>query len=135
MRSISYLNNLDIYLKELSPEDSLVVLVENYLAAKRKVEIETDLPDLAEFNTDYCTVNYLYYGSDEVEVNFFQGSFYNRETLKNLLNIKDQIVRLNMQNMPLKKEDLDEMKDIIGKADRIYLMEKIGNVKKARASG
>jgi hypothetical protein len=100
-------NNFDIFINELSPDDSLVVLVENYIAANRKVEIKTDLPGLDEFNTDYCTVNYLFYGTDEVEVNFFQGSFYNRETLKNLLKIKSQIVRLNMQNMPLEKEDLD----------------------------
>jgi len=100
-------NKFEIQLSELATTDSLVLLVENYIEANRKIEIKTDLPDLDEFNTDYCSVNYLFYGTDKVEVNFFQGSFYNRETLKNLLKIKDQVVRLNMQNMPLEKDDLD----------------------------
>lgn len=99
--------DFDIGLNELAAEDSLVELIDEYIATNRKVEIKTDLPDLADFNTDYCTVNYLFYGTDQVEVNFFQGSFYDRETLNKLLLIKDNIVRLNMQNMPLEKEDLD----------------------------
>ncbi len=100
-------SNFDIGIRDLPREDSLAGLIDDYLAENRKVEIKTDLPDLHAYNTDYCTVNYLYYGTDEVEVNFFQASFYKQETLQNLLKIKDHIVRLNMQNMPLEKEDLD----------------------------
>src|SRR5690606_27859504 len=48
-----------------------------------------------------------FHGTDEVEVNFFQGSNYNRENLKKLEKIKTSIVNLNMQGMPLVKEDLD----------------------------
>jgi hypothetical protein len=100
-------SNFDMSIRDLPKEDSLAGLLGDYLSANMKVEIKTDLPDLDAYNTDYCTVNYLYYGTDRVEVNFFQASFYNRETLQRLLKIKDNIVRLNMQNMPLEREDLD----------------------------
>jgi len=100
-------SDFDLQFGELAPEDSLSFLIKNYIAANQSPEIKTDLPDLTEFNTDYCTVQYLYYGSDDVDVNFFQGSFYSRETLEKLLEIKDNIVYLNMQNMPLTIEDMD----------------------------
>ncbi len=100
--------NFDLKISELPKDDSLYLLV-------NKVQSETEppaisdnpLPDLAEFNSNYVTVNTLFPGSDRVQVNFFQGSFYNRENLKRLEKIKDNIVELNMQGMPLEKEDLD----------------------------
>ena len=48
----------------------------------------------------------MFTGSDEIEVTFFQGSFYNTKALKNLEKIKDQVIHLNMQGMPLTKEDI-----------------------------
>jgi len=63
-------------------------------------------PDLKQYNSNYLTVNYLFSGSEEIAVNFFQGSFYKIEQLKNLEKIKDKIVSLNMQGMPITKEDL-----------------------------
>ena len=100
--------NFKIRLNQLAQNDSLSILSKLALpAATPKFEIKSNLPDLKEFNSNYCTVNYLFSGADEVEVNFFQGSFYNHDNLKRLEKIKDQIVILNMQGMPLKKEDLD----------------------------
>ncbi|MBV5312830.1 MAG: chitobiase/beta-hexosaminidase C-terminal domain-containing protein [Prolixibacteraceae bacterium] len=95
-------------LNAMAKEDSLFLLVNKLRSASsQKLVQKTDLPDLEEFNSNYCTTNYLYFGSDEVEVNFFQGSFYKRENLKKLEKIKDKIVSLNMQGMPLAKEDMD----------------------------
>ncbi len=95
-------------LSQLSPGDSLLLMAKNSNpVSNAKFEPKGNLPDLKEFNSNYCSVNYLFHGSDEVEVNFFQGSFYNHDNLKKLEKIKSQIVNLNMQGMPLKKEDLD----------------------------
>lgn len=93
---------------EMANDDSLLILAGSLkkLPGERN-SISTNLPDLAEFNSNYCSANYLYAGSDEAEVNFFQGSFYDRENLKNLAKIKANIVHLNLQGMPLGKEDLD----------------------------
>jgi hypothetical protein len=100
--------NFEIRLNELAANDSLFRLVNNYQdAVNQKAALNFDLPALDEFNSNYCSVNYLFNGSDEVEVNFFQGSNYNRENLKKLEKIKTGVVNLNMQGMPLTKEDLD----------------------------
>ncbi len=95
-------------LNDLPKDDSLYLLAKAVIPEPEQTELpQKDLPDLDEYNTNYCTVNYLFNGSDKVEVNFFQGSFYDRESLKKLGKIKENIVHLDMQGMPLKKEDLD----------------------------
>ena len=100
--------NFEQRINEVAKDDSLYILVNKYQAsASQKASLNFNLPGLEEFNSNYCTVNYLFNGSDEVEVNFFQGANYNRENLKRLEKIKTGIVSLNMQGMPLTKEDID----------------------------
>jgi mono/diheme cytochrome c family protein len=94
-------------ISELAKTDSLAILAMAYKApAKGSGDNKNNAPDLKPYNSSYCTVNYLYNGSEDIEVNFFQGSFYKIEQLKNLEKIKDKIVSLNMQGMPITKEDL-----------------------------
>ena len=99
--------NFKIRLSQLSQNDSLLLLTKNIVPVSNPKFEPKNLPDLKEFNSNYCSTNYLFNGSDEIEINFFQGSFYNHENLKKLEKIKNQIIILNMQGMPLKKEDLD----------------------------
>ncbi len=97
-----------IKLSQLAQNDSLLLLTKKATPiSDPKFEPKSNLPDLKELNSNYCTVNYLFSGADDVEVNFFQGSFYDHENLKKLEKVKDQVVILNMQGMPLKNEDLD----------------------------
>jgi len=92
---------------ELNKADSLYILANNYQAPVEKNKNKANAgPDLSEYNTNYCNVHYVYPGSTQIEVNFFQGSFYNSAQLKNIEKIKEQVVSLNMQGMPLKEEDL-----------------------------
>jgi len=94
-------------ISELAKTDSLAILAMAYKApTKGSSDKKNTAPDLKEYNSNYLTVNYLYNGSEEIEVNFFQGTFYKIEQLKNLEKIKDKIVSLNMQGMPITKEDL-----------------------------
>ena len=94
-------------ISELAKTDSLAILAMAYKApAKGSGDKKNTAPDLKAYNSNYLTVNYLYNGSEEIEVNFFQGTFYKIEQLKNLEKIKDKIVSLNMQGMPITKEDL-----------------------------
>ena len=100
--------SVKIKLSQLAKNDSLFLLTKKATPVSGpKFEPKSNLPDLKELNSNYCTVNYLFSGADAVEVNFFQGSFYNHENLKKLEKVKDLVVILNMQGMPLKKEDLD----------------------------
>ena len=94
-------------ISELAKTDSLAILAMAYKApAKGSGDKINTAPDLKEFNSNYLTVNYLFNGSEDIEVNFFQGTFYKIEQLKNFEKIKDKIVSLNMQGMPITKEDL-----------------------------
>ena len=92
---------------ELEKTDSLYLLAKSYQAPVEKIKNKGNAgPDMSEYNTNYCNVQYIYPGSNLIEVNFFQGSFYDREQLKKLDKIKEQIVSLNMQTMPLQQEDM-----------------------------
>ncbi len=92
---------------ELNKADSLYILANSYQAPVEKNKNKANVgPDISEYNTNYCNVHYVYPGSTLIEVNFFQGSFYNREQLKKLDKIKEQIISLNMQSMPLQQEDV-----------------------------
>jgi mono/diheme cytochrome c family protein len=94
-------------ISELAKTDSLAILAMAYKApTKGSGDKKNNAPDLKQYNSSYLTVNYLFNGSEDIEVNFFQGSFYKTEQLKNLEKIKDNIVSLNMQGMPITKEDL-----------------------------
>lgn len=100
--------NFKTKMNQLAKTDSLYLLANNYvpLAAEKKNQVGS-FPDLSSYNSNYCSVNYLYHGSDQVEVTFFQGSFYNHALLKKLEKLKGQIIHLNMQGMPLKNEDIE----------------------------
>jgi mono/diheme cytochrome c family protein len=72
-------------ISELAKTDSLAILAMAYKApAKGSGENKNNAPDLKQYNSSYLTVNYLFNGSKDIEVNFFQGSFYKTEQLKNL---------------------------------------------------
>jgi hypothetical protein len=101
-------SNFKIRMNELPQGDSIHLLTSKIKPeSDRKVVRMNNLPGLEEFNSNYCTTEYLFNGTDEVEVDFFQGAFYNRSNLKKLEKIKSQIVRLNMQGIPLTTEDLN----------------------------
>jgi len=94
-------------ISELAKTDSLAILAMAYKApTKGSGDNKNNAPDLKQYNSSYLTVNYLFNGSEEIAVNFFQSSFYKIDQLKNLEKIKDKIVSLNMQGMPITKVDL-----------------------------
>ena len=100
--------NFKTKMDQLAKNDSLYLLANSYVpVVAEKKKVVGSFPDLSSYNSNYCSVNYLYHGSDQVAVTFFQGSFYNHALLKNLEKLKDQIIYLNMQGMPLKNEDIE----------------------------
>lgn len=56
--------------------------------------------------TNYRLVNPLAIGSPALGVEFYQASQFKPEQLKELLAVKDQIVSLNLNKMPIRDEDL-----------------------------
>ena len=97
--------DLNKSLKALDKKDSLYILASQYIApnyTNAKAQ-----PSLEAYNNNYVTVKYDFYGSDKINVNFYQGAFYKTAFLEKLSDIKDQIITLNMQNIPLQKKDID----------------------------
>ena len=61
---------------------------------------------IKELNTNYRNVTPLALESPAVGVEFFQAAQFKSEQLKDLLAIKEQVVSLNLNKMPVKDEDL-----------------------------
>lgn len=61
---------------------------------------------IQSYNTDYRIVAPIAKGSPALQVNFFSASAFSLEHLKDLLPIKEQIVQLNLNKMPLKDDGL-----------------------------
>jgi mono/diheme cytochrome c family protein len=97
--------DLNKAMKAFDKKDSLFLLASRYTPPS--FNKATEQPSLEEYNSNYVTVRYDFYGSDKINVNFFQGTFYKTEYLEKLSKIKDQIITLNMQNIPLQKKDMD----------------------------
>ncbi len=101
-------SNFQNKIGDIPSTDSLALLIgQPKKVLVEKFEPKHNLPDLKKYNSNYCTVNYLFNGSDEVEVNFYQGTFYNRDNLKKLSSLSSNIISLNMSGMPLTNDDLD----------------------------
>ena len=97
--------NLNKPLKEFNKRDSLYILATQYIAPN--FDKPKEQANLKDYNSNYVSVQYDFNGSDKINVRFFQAAFYNTENLKKLDKIKEQIISLNLQNMPLQKADID----------------------------
>jgi hypothetical protein len=97
--------NLNKPLKEFNKKDSLYILATQYIAPS--FDKPKEQANLKDYNSNYVSVQYDFNGSDKINVRFFQAAFYNTENLKKLDKIKEQIISLNLQNMPLQKADID----------------------------
>lgn len=95
--------------KDLPPESEL-----NLIAQKIFSTIETDDYDftaaddnkIKSLTNNYRIVYPLAKGSPALGAEFFSGSQFKSEALKDLLPVKSQLVSLNLNKMPLKDEDL-----------------------------
>ncbi len=61
---------------------------------------------LSSLQTPYRNVQALYQGSPALEATYFLAAAYEGESLKELASIKDQLVALKLNNMPVTNEDL-----------------------------
>jgi uncharacterized membrane protein len=94
---------------DLPENDTLRVLAASHFST-----IETDNYDFAaadeaiikKLNNSYCVITPLSAGSPALAVAFFSAMKFNAALLKELLQMKEQIVSLNLSKMPLKDEDL-----------------------------
>jgi uncharacterized membrane protein len=62
---------------------------------------------LEKLNTAYRTVTPLYRGSPALQADFFVSDFYKPESLRELVSVSEQLVRLNVAKMPVTDDDLN----------------------------
>jgi uncharacterized membrane protein len=95
---------------DLPSTDTLRVLASSLFST-----IDTDTYDFAaadetvikKLNTPYCVISPLSAGSPALNVEAFSAVKFDPTFLKSLLQIKDQVVALNLSKMPLKDGDLN----------------------------
>lgn len=92
----------------LPPHDTLRLLAASVLKQAGAVYTfnaakESDIAKLTNNNRQISPVSL---GSPALVVNFYNRSFFNSDQLKELLALKDQVVELNLDNMPVQDGDI-----------------------------
>lgn len=102
--------NFKIKASELEPTDTLRTIAENMFKSSDGQE-DYDFAAASEktiqkLNTNYRAVYPIAKESPGIAVDFFGASFFKSEQLKELLDIKTQLVSLNLDKMPVTDNDL-----------------------------
>ena len=99
----------DLKVTELPAEDTLHMIATNFFRPLEQQDYDFDPADeetVRKLRTDYRNVYPLALGSPALQVDFYTASQFEAEQLKELLPVKEQLVSLNLNRMPVKDEDL-----------------------------
>jgi uncharacterized membrane protein len=100
-------------LKEIDPENKLFILASNKFEAKKTYNFEAaDASDVNSLNNFFRTVDAIYPGSPALEVSYFSIAAFDPNSLGELRKVKDQVVKLNLNKMPLAGVDLSVLKEM-----------------------
>ncbi|MBN3581733.1 chitobiase/beta-hexosaminidase C-terminal domain-containing protein [Algoriphagus aestuarii] len=103
------LNGADFEKKvvDLEPENDLFVFASAKFEKNKTYSFKAADPDLvAELNNFFRKINPLFPDSPALEVSYFGISAFDPESLKDLTKIKEQVVKINLNKMPLEGVDL-----------------------------
>jgi len=101
--------NFKTKLLDLSPADTLRLIATNLFNTMESDNYDfaaADEKKVQKLNTNYRVVYPLAMESPALGVEFFNAQFYKPEQLKELLAVKEQVVSLNLNKMPVKDEEL-----------------------------
>ncbi|HXB44694.1 MAG TPA: c-type cytochrome domain-containing protein, partial [Puia sp.] len=102
--------NFKIKVTQLEPTDTLRSMAVNMFSSSDEQEdydfAEASEKTIRKLNTNYRTVYPLAKESPGIAVDFFGAAFFKSEQLKDLLEIKTQLVSLNLDKMPVTDNDL-----------------------------
>lgn len=93
----------------LPEQDTLRMLAASFFNTIESDEYDFEAADektVQSLNTDYRVVYPLAKGSPALGVDFYGAAFYQPGQLKELLKVKDQVVSLNLNKMPVKDDEL-----------------------------
>jgi uncharacterized membrane protein len=102
-------SDFNLHAKDLPVSDSLYLLAQK-LFVSGKVEVYAFKPSdegtIKKLNTENRVVKPLALESPALDVSFFGASLFQQKQLEDLLKIKEQVVSLNMEKIPVKNEGL-----------------------------
>jgi hypothetical protein len=139
--------SFDQKITELSREEPLFVLASNKFSAQKSYAFaaasESDVKQLSNF---FRKVNPIYPGSPALEVAYYGTSAFDPNSLTELKKVSEQVVKINLNRMPLESVDLDFLADFPNleelqlnftgiKAEQISRLKTLPNLRKLAISG
>ncbi|MEP7258193.1 MAG: FN3 associated domain-containing protein [Flavitalea sp.] len=94
---------------ELAPEDSLFIIAKKILPSSADQQYDfasADEKKIRELNNNNRVIAAIAIGSPALQVNFYNSALFKPESLKELGSIGEQVVELNLENMPVTDDDL-----------------------------
>jgi uncharacterized membrane protein len=97
---------------DLPQEDPLFQLVSARFSAKKSYTFSAaDQDDIADLTTFFRKVRPIFPGSPALEVAYYGSSSFDAKSLAELNVVRDQVVKLNLNRMPLQEVDLSLLSD------------------------
>lgn len=97
---------------ELAPENELFVFASEKFSNTKTYSFKAADPELVgELNNFFRKVNPIYPESPALEVSYFGISAFDPESLLDLKKVKEQVVKLNLNKMPLENVDFSFLSD------------------------
>lgn len=97
---------------ELPQEEPLFQLASNKFTTEKTYSFAAaDEDEVKELNNFFRKVKPIFPGSPALEVAYFGASTFDASSLSDLKNIKEQVVKINLNRMPLENVDLSFLSD------------------------
>lgn len=97
---------------ELSQEEPLFQLASNRFSTEKAYTFEAaDSDQIEKLNNFFRKVKPVFPGSPALEVAYFGSSTFDPNALSDLKKVKDQVVKINLNRMPLEEVDLSFLSD------------------------
>jgi len=97
---------------ELPQEEPLFQLASNKFTTEKTYSFAAaDEDEVKELNNFFRKVKPIFPGSPALEVAYFGASTFDASSLSDLKNIKEQVVKINLNRMPLENIDLSFLSD------------------------
>ncbi len=105
--------SFDQKVMEIAPENELFILASNKFEAKKTYNFEAaEASDIKSLNNFFRKVEAIYPESPALEVSYFSIAAFDPNSLGELKKVKGQIVKLNLNKMPLTGVDLSVLKEM-----------------------
>lgn len=105
-------SSFDQKVAELKSEEPLFQLASNRFSNQKSYTFDpASDSDIKDLNNFFRKVNPIFPGSPALEIAYYGTSAFDPESLKDLKKVKEQVVKINLNRMPLESVDLSFLRD------------------------